>query len=537
MTNKCVRFRETGDGRNATCAPAGRVRIWKRYGLLLFALSVPACGTDADRRSEDVDTLTLAYCCGDRVFSPMMDANARLLVFLPLVRFDERGGFEARLATSWEHSADFTTWVFHLRRDVRWHDGTPVTPHDVAFTINLWAHPDVRWYGAAGVDSTSVPDDSTVVIHYGRPTDALHYQPWLVYYPKHLLDELDPAQFYDWDFWSQPIGNGPYRYVRTTPATLMELRANERHYEGKPAIEKIVLRFVGEAGPVELVAGGVDILTDVEPAQALRFATDDRFQLHHSVSTEMALAVYWNHDVPVLEDAAVRRALVLAVDREELRAALGVPDDVPILDGPMTREHVSRGPNPFGSTLEYDPAESRRLLDAAGWVDSDGDGFRDRAGEVLQFTTLSADIPAFRQVAVLVQEKLRRVGVRMEIQFLDGGVVSQRVDRGEFEAAVRRTGLPSDWLSRFFGSQSRLGYRSARATNLIERLDATADQGERNAILREITNVFREEVPALFLFPEIRFVVAAQQVKGLSSPWRAEPTLYMEELRLGNPGL
>ena len=183
----------------------------------LLGLLATACGEPVDWEQGRESTLSLAYCCGDRVLNPMMDTNARMLVFLPLARYDEEGELEGRLARRWEASANYREWTFHLRTDVHWHDGVPVTAHDVAFTINLWAHPEVNWYGAAGVESTSVSNDSTVVIRYRRPTFALQYQPWLVYYPKHLLEGLDPEEFYDWEFWKQPIGNGPYRVTSTTP--------------------------------------------------------------------------------------------------------------------------------------------------------------------------------------------------------------------------------------------------------------------------------------------------------------------------------
>lgn len=496
----------------------------------ILGLLVAACGAPEDRTPSRDSTLILAYCCGDQVLNPMMDTNARLLVFLPLAHYDEKGELEGRLARRWEHSPDYREWTFHLRTDVFWHDGVPVTAHDVAFTIDLWAHPEVNWYGAAGVESTSVTDDSTVVIQYGRPTDALRYLPWLVYYPKHLLEGLDPGNFYDWEFWRQPIGNGPYRITRTVPATLMELEANGRHYAGKPPIERVVLRFVDRAGVAELLGGGVDILTDVEPRQVMQVANDPRFRLYHSASTGMGLAVYWNHRSPALRDPQVRRALMHAVDRQQLRSVLGFPEDTPILDGPVSLRQLARGE--ISEPVRYDPAEAGRLLTGAGWVDSDGDGVRKRAGQTLRFTVLVSDQPAHQVIGVLVQAMLRRVGVQMEVQPLGGSVVFQRVQAGEFEAAVLYTGTPANWLQLYFGSGSRLGYRNPKVGVLVDRLESTADPDVHDEIFGELTDIFRVEAPALFLFPNVQFVVATRRVQGLASPWRALPTLHMDELRL-----
>lgn len=496
--------------------------------LWLVGLLAAACGAPVDRELDRESTLSLAYCCGDQVLNPVMDTNARMLVFLPLARYDEEGELEGRLARRWEPSADYREWTFHLRTDVRWHDGIPVTAHDVAFTIELWAHPDVNWYGAAGVESTSVPDDSTVVIRYERPTFALQYQPWLVYYPKHLLEGLDPGEFYDWEYWKQPIGNGPYRVIRTVPATSMELEANERHYEGRPPIDRVVLRFMDDAGLMGLMGGDVDILTDVEPGQARQLAEDPRFRLYHSASTGMGLAMYWNQRSPALRDPLVRRALVLAVDRRELRRVMGIPDDMPILDGPFSLRQLARGqlPEPAG----YDPDEAERILREAGWLDTDGDGLLERAGQALSFTVLVS--PARQEIGILMQAMLRRVGVRMGVQPLEGNVVFQRADAGEFDAVILPTGLPADWLRRYFGSESQLGYHSPEAEALVDRLEVTADPEVRDDIYGRLTEIFRREAPAMFLFPDVQFVLATRRVQGLSSPWRVQPTLYMDALSL-----
>ena len=113
------------------------------------------------------------------------------MVFLPFAKDDENGELEGRLATSWEHSEDYRTWTIHLRTDVTWHDGVPVTAHDVKFTLDLLGRPDAP----AGqinpeVESAVVLDDTTIVITYKRNKASL--DSWTCYYPKHLLEDLEP---------------------------------------------------------------------------------------------------------------------------------------------------------------------------------------------------------------------------------------------------------------------------------------------------------------------------------------------------------
>jgi len=244
----------------------------------------------------------------------------------------------------------------------------------------------------------------------------------------------------------------------------------------------------------------------------------------------MDLAVYWNHRSPALRDPQVRRALMRAVDRQQLRSVLGFPEDTPILDGPVSLRQLARGE--ISEPVRYDPAEAERLLTGAGWVDNDGDGVRERAGQTLRFTALISDQPAHQEIGVLVQAMLRRVGVQMELQPLGGSVVFQRVEAGEFEAAIVYTGTPANWLQHYFGSGSRLGYRNPKVGVLVDRLESTADPDIHDEIFGELTDIFRVEAPALFLFPNVQFVVATRRVQGLASPWRALPTLHMDALRL-----
>ena len=75
--------------------------------------------------------------------------------------------------------------------------------------------------------------------------------------PKHLLEGLDPKRFWQWEFWTHPVGNGPFRFVRYLPDRLIEFEANSAYYKGKPRVERVILKFVGEAGLTELLGASV----------------------------------------------------------------------------------------------------------------------------------------------------------------------------------------------------------------------------------------------------------------------------------------
>lgn len=162
------------------------------------------------RDNSNPSTLTILVQGDEHVLSLWWDVPPKFVVFLPLVTRNAQGELEGALARRWEHSADFRTWTIHLRTDVRWHDGVPFTAHDVKFTLDLLPHPEVLW-ASPNAYRVTVLDDTTYTITYrdrgyGSPLDE-----WTVYYPRHLLEGLDPADVGEWEFWLRPVGNGPYR--------------------------------------------------------------------------------------------------------------------------------------------------------------------------------------------------------------------------------------------------------------------------------------------------------------------------------------
>ncbi len=518
--------------------PRGRaVSFGFALACACFVLLAAGCAEPDDRAGSQASTITVLYCCDEWLMAPHWNLPTQQLVFLPLVFFDESGEVEGRLARSWERSPDFRSWTIHLRGDVRWHDGVPVTAHDIKFTMDLRSHPDVL-LDPPGAYSVSVLDDSTYTItHHGQASDITsswdYPDFWRVYYPKHLLENLDPQEIRSWGFWTQPVGNGPYRYVRHVPGTMMELEANAHDYRGKPKIERVVLKFSQEPTLTELLSGNVDVLTYVDPLDLLKLESDPRFRVYSRVLPNSIQMIAWNQRHPAFRDPKVRRALTLAIDRRELRTVLNFPGDVPIFDVIFTPRQFRR--RDFPDPLPYDPEEAHRLLDEAGWRDSDGDGVREREGEELRFTAVVLPLFGLERASVYVQEQLRRTGVQMELQRLDVSAALQRIRAGEFEAAIGRiiTGLThADGHLRFFGGTSPIGFVNPEVIDLLNQAEKTLDPDAMDAIYRGLMAIFQEELPVTFLYPWVYTTVAHRRVRGLSSPHRTEPVMNMAYLWL-----
>ena len=514
---------------------------WRAFSWLGAAsLALATAGCSAQPSADPDNTLTVAWELGD-LSDAFTDNSPMYLVFLPLVARNADGELVGRLAERWEHSPDYRSWTVHLRQGIRWHDGVPVTAHDIKFTLDLLT--SNQWlYAKPGGFTVTVLDDSTYTIKYhnlradeiakGSPLDY-----WTVYYPKHLLEQFDLDDDAYWEsllsWFTHPVGNGPYLYVDYLPQTMMEFEANPDYYRGKPAIDRIVLKSI-EARVTELLSGNVDAIMNASRRELQALSGNDRFQAYHASTPWHNRVIAWNLRNELFRDANVRRALTLAIDRPELLRSLYMPAGLPIFDVPLSGGQYWRGEVP--EPLPYDPERAKQLLDEAGWRDGDGDGVRERDGRPFQFTLLFPGLGPMRGGEdVYIQSQLRLVGVDVEIQTMEWPEVVERVTSSEFEAALFGQSASFDsslGIQSYFGEDSFIGYTNPDVVALLNELLNTIDPVEIDRIHGQLAPIFAADLPITILYPGVYTAVAARSVRGLSTPFRANPLRYAEELWL-----
>lgn len=495
----------------------------------LVLLALVACTDQAERSAPKAGNTITIVCDPALCGGPFGDT--RLLLFLPLTTDEVYEGGEPKpaLAERWEHSADYREWTVFLRPGVRWHDGHPVTAWDIDFTMRLWAHPDVLHGNHVPFDSITVVDDLTVRIRYRQPTRAL-LASGTVYYPRHVLQALDPGTFASWEFWRQPtVGNGPYRLVRQAWETVMELEANPDHFAGKPAIDRVVVKY---ATPMltDLLSGEVDVIHGIDQTAIPKLARDPRFAIYYQTVPYSRVQILWNQRHEPLRQAVVRRALTMALDRRELHRALNLPSDIALTDGVFTAHQYRH--QDLISPLPFDPEAAKSLLEAAGWIEDAG-GVRQRQGVPLRFSLLTsagAYLGQPAQAAVLIQAQLRRIGVGVDIEPRQIHAAIERIRAGDFEAAIWMTGVNRD--AEFFGRESPLGYANPRFVELLDSATLTPDVAARDSIYRKLAIIFREDIPATFLFPKLDTHAAHRRVRGLESPYRGDPFWFLTHMSL-----
>lgn len=515
------------------------MRICLGLSLLFLSPLLCACSPDSARdqaleddvtrpthaTAESHDTLVIGHWADETVFGPYWGGPAHL-VFEPLFRRGTAGEPIGALVHRWEHSDDFRTWTYHLRSGVRWQDGVPLTAHDVKFTLDLVGHPEVLDRTTPGSRIVRVLNDTTFQVTF---TERIPGTEGIVIYPRHLLEDLDPAEYWEWLFWSEPVGSGPYRYVRHVDDGMIEVEANPDYYLGPPAIETVIFRFGGNA-LVELKAGTIQAAAmPVDFGNAQVLSQDPRFRVYYSENLSSSISIYWNHRSPLFRDMSVRRALTMAIDRRELAGVLSLPGDTRVVD--VVLPFDLRGLDP-GEAVAYDPDAARALLEEAGWRDGDGDGFRERGGRPFRFTIVASGARGDWNTvdpAVYVQARLADVGVQVDIETVNGfRMVANAIESGDADAAVHRFHFGN--LVDVLGEGSYIGYDDPELRSLIQAAEVEWDPAERTRILERTLALFRARLPVTVLVPFSTASVAHRRVRGLRSPDRADPAARVHKL-------
>jgi ABC-type transport system substrate-binding protein len=249
--------------------------VWLGFICIVLLLGV-CCKKNFTGGLSSESKITLLFSGIDEyIFGPSWSLQPARFIFMPFFVQTQGREPEGKLIERWEIDGNKTT--YHLHKNVRWHDGIPVTAHDVEFTVNLQSHPDVLGINPNAFDFKLIDDFSfAVTYHTNSPRGKIEYSTYGCL-PRHLLKDLNLKEFFHWDFWKQPVGNGPFRYVRHVPKTMTELESNPDYFQGEPKIKHVFLKYGGNR-LTELLSGEADY-SEVSTMDAMRFKNDPRFNI------------------------------------------------------------------------------------------------------------------------------------------------------------------------------------------------------------------------------------------------------------------
>jgi peptide/nickel transport system substrate-binding protein len=353
----------------------------------------------------------------------------RYLVYDTLVEEAGIGRFVPGLAESWTYSDDGLVWTFKIREGVTFHDGTPCTADEVAWSLNWTIENEIETFSFYLVNFQEIValDPTTLQVTLSEPVGNMEYllmYVWIL--PPSVWEGMTYDDIMEFEDLSAAIGTGPYKLVEWVEGEYLILEANENYWRGKPAVDRMVWQeFATEDAAVQgLIAGEIDVIAaDTIPTTAIGTLEDaDNIEVPIMESTsidELILNSHENGTQPAsLNDPAVRLAIAHAIDKQQIVnvAYLGYADPATV----VVPRSMGDWHNSDVQEVPFDLAEGNRVLEEAGYVDSDGDGIReDLEGNPLEYRLYASESATNARILEAIADGLAQIGISAPPTLMD----------------------------------------------------------------------------------------------------------------------
>jgi peptide/nickel transport system substrate-binding protein len=424
------------------------------------------------------------------------------------------------LAERWETSADGLTWKLALRRNVKFHDGTPFNAEAVVFNFERWmleSHPYHKgvfeyWKSMFGgfpgfVKSVKASDDGTVEFVLEKPM-----APFLANLAMPMFGIASPTAVkkYGDDYFKNPVGTGPFRFKEWRKDDRIVLERNPDYWGEKALLDRVIFRSIidNSARLLELQAGSIDLMEFLSPDDLPTVKNDANLQLVLRPSMNVGY-LWWNVEKEPFGKLEVRRAIGHAINKraivDKLFGGIGIAAKNMLPPSLW-------GYNDAVVDYEYDAAKAREYLAKAALPD----GFKTK---LWAMPNPRPYMPQPTKIAEAIQADLKAVGIEAEIVTMDWAAYLAKTRDGEQEMYMLGwtgdNGDPDNFLYWFFGQkETRSRYFNAKAAELTAKAQAIFNQEERARLYRETQMILKEDaanVPIAHTTPPL---AAKKIVKG-----------------------
>jgi peptide/nickel transport system substrate-binding protein len=464
---------------------------------LCVVMLLAGCGS----RQPSPQTVTMVIESSPTSLDPRIGVDAQSehigsLIFDSLVHKNEHFNLEPWLATSWD-TPDPVTYRFHLRTNVHFQNGQPLTSADVKYTLDSMRNGTVisaKAGALAQIDHVDAPDSATVVIHLKQPDAALL---WNLSDAAIGIVPVGSGR----DFAFHPIGSGPFRFVSQMQDDEVILERNENSWQPRPAIARIRFAVVPDAitRALELEKGSADVCINCMTADMVSaLAKRPNLRVEDGPGTNLNYITF-NAQDSVLRDVRVRQAIAYAMNRPLIIQSLW-RGRARLAESLLPPQHwawtgdVQRYP--------YDPAKANALLDAGGWK-------RGKDGVRFHLAMKTSTDETSRLLAMILQQQLRDVGIALEVRSFEFATFFSDISKGAFQMYTLR------WLGQEDPGTFRYAYDShmfpphganrGRYTNatldaLLLEAGASGDQAQRRADYVKVQQILAVDLPSINLW-------------------------------------
>ena len=451
-------------------------------------------------------------------------------IFNSLLKYDKNLELTGELAQSWDVSPDQKTITFHLKPNLKWADGKSLTSDDILFTWQLVTDDKTRTpYGADYklVKKAEAPDPETFKVTYAQPyAPALDSWSGLHILPKHLLEGQD---INNTPFARNPVGSHYYQLDQWKKGESISLKRNVNATQGQAKIDHLVSRIIPDRAAqfLELMADNIDSmsLNSIQYARIFPSRPDltSRIAQYKELGNSYTYLGF-NLKRKPFDDVRVRQAINYAIDKQEIidgvLLGLGLPVASPYKPG-------TRWSNPELHPYPYDPKKAIALLKEAGFEDHDHDGILDKDGQPLSFEILTNQNKEREMSAVLVQRRLKEIGIDVKIRVVEWATfISRFIKTGDFNVVLLGwgLGLEPDQFNIWHSSQQApgqfnfIGYNNPTVDKLLEDGRMELNPDKRMKIYHEFAKILLEDSPVVYLFAGYGLPAIHKRVKGIDDP-------------------
>ncbi|MGK7890831.1 MAG: peptide ABC transporter substrate-binding protein [Leptolyngbyaceae cyanobacterium] len=545
--------------------------------IALTLLSLTGCGSSpsSDSTTSDSSTLQLLYWQAPTILNPHLstgtkDIEASRITLEPLASYDEDGNMVLFLAAeepTLENgglSEDGTRVTWKLKSDIKWSDGTPFTAEDVVFTYEFLTNPEVGANSAKAYEaiaSVTALDDTTVEVVFNQPNPS-----WFLVFmgtagmilPKHIYEAYNGANVREAPANLMPVGTGPYRVTEFKPGDVILFEANPNFREADSlGFEQVELKGGGDATSAAravLQTGDADFGYNLQVEASVLNQLTGAGQVVASYGGDMERMFLNQTDPnratadgeissieiphPFLTDPIVRQAINPAIDRDtianQLYGATG-----------QATANVVVAPSQFVSpntSYALDLEQAATLLDEAGWVDSNGNGIRDKDGVEMEVVFQTSVNPLRQKTQEVVKQSLESIGIAVELKSIDASIYfsgdpanPDTLARFAADIQMYTTGNtdpdPLDYLQTFTcgdipqKENNWVGYNSARYCNpeydaLWDTAAQELDPDQRRELFIQLNDILVEDAVILPLVHRATTVGVSDRLQGLNpTPW------------------
>lgn len=454
-----------------------------------------------------------------------IDRDLSTLIYSGLMKY-ENGTLVGDLAQKYSISDDGLIYTFTLKKNILFHDKTPLTADDIEFTIQKVQDSALKSPRRADWANVTVKKLNSEQIQFilKQPYSPFLANTTLGILPKHIWKNVDADQFIFSQYNIEPIGSGPYMVESIQRngggiPQIYNLVPFKKYYNGQAYISSLSMNFYqSEALAIDAYnAGSIESIAGISPAEAAKIATSTTDSKVLDTPLPRTFAVFLNqNNAPVLANKEVRQALNLAVDKQKLVKEIlygyGISIDSPI---PINNLDLNKQ-----TTQTADKEAAKALLTKAGWV-INKDGVLEKkdkkSSQILSFSISTADTPDLKQAAEILKSEWESIGAQVTVKIFEYGDLSQNIIKTrKYDALLFGEFIGKDLdLYAFWHSSQRnypglniAMYVNSKADKLLEDARATSDDSIKDSKYQAFEKIIKDEVPAIFLYsPEYMYIV------------------------------